>query len=91
MKFYYPKFLKSNPNFAGLTLIDLSLVMIGLIASLVSNLGSLVALGIIILSVGISKLVSTKYPRGHFQFYFFKKKALGWRDDLVKLTQGILL
>lgn len=91
MKFNYPRFLKSNPNFVGLSIIDLSLVMIGLIASLVFNLGSLIALGIIFVSIGISKLISFKYPRGHFQLYFTKRRLLNWRDDLIKTTQGILL
>jgi hypothetical protein len=91
MKFHYPKFLKSNPNFVGLSIIDLSLVMLGLIASLVFNLGSLLALGIIFASIGISKLISFKYPRGHFQFYFIKRKVLAWRDSLIKISQGILL
>lgn len=91
MRFYYPKFLKSNPNFIGLSIIDLSLVIIGLIASLFFNLSSFVALGIIVLSIGISKIIGLKYPRGHFQFYFIKRKALNWRDELLKLTQGILL
>jgi hypothetical protein len=91
MKFHYPRFLKSNPNFVGLSILDLSLVMIGLITSLIFNLGSLFALGIIFLSISISKIIHFKYPRGHFQFYFIKRKVLNWRDDLIKITQGILL
>lgn len=91
MKFHYPRFLKSNPNFVGLSVIDLSLIMIGLVVSLIFNLGSLVAMGIILLSIGIGKLINFKYPRGHFQFYFIKRKVLNWRDDLIKITQGILL
>ena len=91
MKFYYPKFLKSNPNFVGLSIIDLGLVMTGLIGSLVFNLGSIWALGIIFVSIGISKIIGFKYPRGHFQFFFIKRKVLHWRDDIIKMTQGILL
>lgn len=91
MRFHYPKFLKSNPNFIGLSIIDLTLVMLSLTISLIFNLGSIVGLVLILISVGISKWFSYKYPRGYFQFYFFKKKALNWRDDLLKLTQGMLL
>ncbi len=91
MKFYYPKFLKSNPNFMGLSFIDLALIMSSLTLSLILNLGSIVALVMIAISIGISKWIGFKYPRGYFQFYFLKRKALNWRDDLLKLTQGILL
>lgn len=45
MKFYYPKFLKTGPNFVGLSIIDLVILVVTLMVALVMNLTSLQSLG----------------------------------------------
>ena len=91
MNFHYPKFLRLGPSFIGLSIIDLFLLVIALLVSLVLNFSSLMALGLIVLAIGVSKLVSLKYPRGHFQFYFLKRSILDWREDILRHTQGVFI
>lgn len=91
MKFYYPKYLRSNPSFAGLTIIDLTLLLAVLFISSIFNLSSGMCLGLIAISVTTSKTINLKFPRGYFQFYFLKRSVLDWRNDLLRLTQGVLV
>ncbi len=91
MKFHYPKFLKANPKFIGLSFFDLVLMLLALMISSFFHWGSMSALGLILVLVGMSKLATLKYPRGHFQFFLLKRNVLHWREELLKLTQGILL
>lgn len=91
MKFYYPKFLKAGPNFVGLSIIDLVILVVSLFVALILNLNSLQSLGLIFVAIGISKLVTLKYPRGHFQLYHLKRSVLDWRNDLMKLSQGVFI
>ena len=72
MKFYYPKYLKSSPQFIGLSIIDLFILVGGLLISLIFNFGTLTTLGLIIALVGGFKLVSLKFPRGYFSLYILK-------------------
>jgi len=91
MKFYYPKFLKSGPSFIGLSIVDLILLVASLFVSLILNLSSLQSLGVIFLAISVSKLVTLKYPRGHFQLYGLKRSVLDWKSDILKLTQGVFI
>lgn len=91
MKFYYPKFLKTGPNFVGLSIIDLVVLVVTLMVALVMNLTSLQSLGLVAIVIGICKLISLKYPRGHFQNYHLKRSILEWRSDLTRLTQGVFI
>ncbi len=91
MKFFYPKFLKVGPKFIGLTLLDLFFLVCALLLSLILNLSSFQSLAIISLLIGVSKVVTLKFPRGYFQFYFHKRSALNWRDEILKLTNGVFI
>lgn len=91
MKFYYPKYLKSSPQFIGLSIIDLFILVGGLLISLIFNFGTLTTLGLIIALVGGFKLVSLKFPRGYFSLYILKRRTLFWREDYLKLTNGLLI
>lgn len=91
MKFYYPKFLKVGPKFVGLSIFDLFVLVFALLISLVFNLGSFQSLALVGLLIGISKVISLRFPRGYFQFYFHKRSSLDWRDDLMKLTNGVFI
>jgi hypothetical protein len=91
MKFYYPKFLKVGPKFVGLTIFDLFVLVFALFISLICNLGSFQSLGLISLLIGMSKVVVLRFPRGYFQFYFHKRRSLDWKDDLLKLTNGVFI
>ncbi|QDK42389.1 hypothetical protein DOM21_13230 [Bacteriovorax stolpii] len=91
MKFYYPKFLKTGPNFVGLSIIDLVILVVSLVVALVFNLTSMESLGLVFAVIGVCKLVALKFPRGHIQFYTLKRSILDWRNDLSKLTQGVFI
>lgn len=91
MKFYYPKYLRVNPSFAGLTVLDLTLLLTILFIASTFNLSAGKCLGLIALSIAISKIVTLKYPRGHFQLYYLKRSILDWRNDLLRLIQGVLV
>lgn len=91
MKFYYPKFLKKGPNFVGLSILDLVILIIALLVSVFINLTSLQSLMSVLLAITVSKLVALKFPRGHFQHYFFKRSILHWQKELNKLSQGIFI
>lgn len=91
MKFYYPKFLKKGPNFVGLSILDLMILIVALLVSVVMNLTSLQSLGAVLLAIAISKIVALKFPRGHFQHYFLKRSILHWQKELNKLSQGIFI
>jgi hypothetical protein len=90
MKFYYPKFLKKGPNFVGLSILDLMILIVALLVSVFMNLSSLQSLGAV-LAIAISKIVALKFPRGHFQHYFLKRSILHWQKELNKLSQGIFI
>lgn len=91
MKFYYPKFLRINPKFIGLSLFDLSLLLSTLFVASVLRFNAFTTLALIVVAIGISKIVSLKYPRGYFQFYHLKRSVLDWRQDLLRLTQGVFI
>lgn len=91
MKFYYPKFLKIGPKFVGLSILDLFVLVFSLLLSLIFNLGSFQCLGLVGVLIGISKVISNRFPRGYFQYYFLKRRSLEWRDDLLKLTSGVFI
>lgn len=91
MKFYYPKFLKVGPNFVGLTIIDLILLVASLFFALVFNLTSIQCLILVFISIAFMKIISLKYPRGYFQLYHLKRSVLDWREDLIRLTQGVFI
>ena len=91
MKFYYPKFLKTGPIFVGLSIIDLGLMAVSLLLSTIFNLTSGQSLFLILGSIILSKIVSLRYPRGYFQHYFLKRSILEWRNDLMRLTQGVFI
>jgi len=91
MKFYYPKFLKVGPSFVGLSIIDLILLVASLFVALVLNLTSIQCLILVFISIASMKIISLKYPRGHFQLYFIKRSILDWQEDLIKLTQGVFI
>ena len=91
MKFYYPKFLKKGPNFVGLSILDLMILIAALLVSVFMNLTSLQSLGAVLLAIAISKIVALKFPRGHFQHYFLKRSILNWQKELNKLSQGIFI
>lgn len=91
MKFYYPKFLKVGPKFVGLSIFDLFVLVFALLMSLIFNLSSFESLALIACLLGFSKVISLRFPRGYFQFYFHKRRCLDWRDDLLKLTSGVFI
>ncbi len=91
MKFYYPKFLKVGPKFVGLSIFDLFVLVFALLMSLIFNLGSFQSLALVGALIGMSKIISLRFPRGYFQFYFHKRRSLEWRDDLLKLMNGVFI
>lgn len=91
MNFYYPKYLKSSPQFVGLTLIDLLILVGGLLISLILNFEALTTLTLLVILIGGFKLLSLKFPKGYFSLYFLKKRTLFWREDYLKLNQGLLI
>jgi len=91
MKFHYPKFLKKGPSFAGLSIIDLFILVAMLVIALFLNLSSMQTLGLVALVIGMTKLVALNYPRGHFQLYHLKRSILDWRNDLTRLTHGVFI
>jgi hypothetical protein len=91
MKFYYPKYLKSSPQFIGLSIIDLFILVGGLLISLIFSFGTLATLSLIVTIVGGFKVLSLKFPRGYFSLYFLKRRTLFWREDYLKLVNGLLI
>jgi hypothetical protein len=86
MKFYYPKFLKVGPKFVGLSIFDLFVLVFGLMISLILNLAPFECLGLIAVFIGVSKIISMRFPRGYFQLYFHHRSSISWRDQLGRLT-----
>ena len=91
MKFYYPKFLKVGPTFVGLSIADLFVLVFALLMSLIFSLSSFESLALIAVLIGASKFISLRFPRGYFQFYLHKRKCLDWKDDLLKITNGVFI
>ncbi len=91
MKFYYPKFLKVGPKFIGLTILDLFFLVFALLISLIMNLSSFQSLAVLSLLIGTSKIISSKFPRGYFQLYMHKRSLLNWKDDILKLSNGVFI
>lgn len=91
MNFYYPKFLKVGPRFVGLSIVDLFVLVFALLMSLLFGLSSFESLALIAVLIGASKFISLRFPRGYFQFYFHKRRCLDWKDDLLKITNGVFI
>lgn len=91
MKFYYPRFLKTNPSFVGLTIFDLFVLVGALILSVIFNFGSLGSLIMIVVSIGCFKVVSLKYPPHYFGLFFTKSETLRWKAKVRSLMNGVLI
>lgn len=91
MKFYYPRFLKTNPSFVGLSIFDLFIMVGALILSVVLNFGSIGSLVMIAVSIGIFKLVTLKYSPHFFSLFFTKTDKLKWRAKVRSLMSGVLI
>ena len=91
MKFYYPRFLKTNPSFIGLSIIDLFILVGALIVAVLLNLGSLGSLVMIAVSIGIFKFVTLKFPPYYFSLFFTKTKTLRWKIKLKGMMNGVLV
>jgi len=91
MKFYYPRFLKTNPSFIGLSLFDLFILVGALILSVVLNLGSLGSLIMIVMSIGCYKVMVLKFPPHYFSLFFSKAETLKWQTKVKNLMSGVLI
>ncbi len=91
MIFKYPKHLKNLPHFIGLSIIDLFILVGGLALALIINLDSLKTLLLLFFLIGGFKLISLKFPRGHFSLYFLKRKTLEWKEKYKNLCKGKLI
>ena len=91
MKFYYPRFLKTNPTFIGLSIFDLFILVGALILSVLFNFGSIGSLVIIILSIGTFKVVTLKFPPHYFSLFFTKVDTLRWSAKVRSLMNGVLV
>ncbi len=90
MKFYYPRFLKSNPSFIGLSIIDLFVLVGALILSVLFNLGSVGSLLMIIGAIGCFKFVTLKFPPHHLSLFFTKTDTLKWKEKIKVMLKGSL-
>lgn len=90
MKFYYPRFLKTNPSFIGLSIFDLFILVGALIVSVVFNFGSLGSLLMILVSIGCFKVVTLKFPPHYFGLFFTKSETLNWRAKIKSLMNKTL-
>lgn len=91
MKFYYPRFLKTNPSFVGLSIFDLFVLVGALIFSVIFNFGSLGSLILILVSIGIFKIVALKFPPRYFGLFFTKSETLRWKTKVKGLMSGVLI
>jgi hypothetical protein len=91
IKFYYPRFLKTNPSFIGLSIIDLFILVGALVVSVLFNFGSLGSLFTIVLSIGTFKLVTLKFPPHYFSLFFTKAETLKWKTKVKIMMNGVLV
>lgn len=91
MKFYYPRFLKTNPSFIGLSIFDLFILVGALVVSVLFRFGSLGSLLMIIVSIGCFKVVSLKFPPNYFSLFFTKSETLKWQAKIKSLMNGVLI
>lgn len=91
MKFYYPRFLKTNPSFIGLSIIDLFIMVGALVLSVIFNFGSLGSLLMIIISIGCFKVVTLKFPPHYFGLFFTKTETLRWKVKVRSMLNGVLV
>jgi hypothetical protein len=91
MKFVYPRFLKSNPSFIGLSIIDLFVLVGALILSVLFNLGSLGSLLMIVAAISIFKVVTLKFPQHYFSLFFTKTETLKWKTKIKVMMNGVLI
>ena len=92
MNFHYPKYLRSSPHFVGLSLTDLVLLVGTLIIALILNFTPFVTLVFLVLIIGGSKIIESRFTRKFFTFYFLKKDTLKWREGYFNLIdRGILV
>jgi hypothetical protein len=91
MKFYYPRFLKTNPSFIGLSLLDLFIMVGALILSVLLKLGSLGSLVMIAIAVGCFKVVTLKFPPHYFSLFFTKNETLRWQTKVRGTLSGVLI
>ncbi|MDO9182122.1 MAG: hypothetical protein Q7U04_06925 [Bacteriovorax sp.] len=91
MKFYYPRFLKTNPSFIGLSIFDLFIMVGALIVSVIFNFGSVGSLVMIAVSIGCFKIVTLKFPPHYFSLFFTKTETLKWKAKVRSLMNGVLV
>ncbi len=91
MKFYYPRFLKTNPSFIGLSILDLFIMVGALIMSVIFSFGSVGSLAMIVLSIGSFKFVTLKFPQHYFSLFFTKTETLKWKAKVRSVMNGVLL
>jgi hypothetical protein len=91
MKFFYPRFLKTNPSFIGLSIIDLFILVGALAVAVLFNLGSFGSLLLIVISIGIFKVVALKFPPQYFSLFFTKFETLRWKTKLREVMNGVLV
>jgi hypothetical protein len=91
MKFYYPRFLKTNPSFIGLSIIDLFILVGALAVAVLFNLGSFGSLLLIVISIGAFKVVALKFPPQYFSLFFTKVETLRWKVKLRDVMNGVLV
>ncbi|MFA6236077.1 MAG: hypothetical protein WC635_02015 [Bacteriovorax sp.] len=91
MKFYYPRFLKTNPSFIGLSIIDLFIMVGALIIAVILNFGSLGSLIMVVMSIGCFKVVNLKFPPHYFSLFFTKTETLKWRTKVRAVMNGVLV
>jgi len=89
--FKYPKHLKNSPHFIGLSIIDLFILVSGLVLALIVNLDSIKTLFLLFVLIGGFKLISLKFSRGYFSFYFLKRKTLEWKEKYKNICKGKLI
>ncbi len=90
MKFYYPRFLKTNPSFIGLSIIDLFVLVGALILSVLFNLGSVGSLLMIVGAIGVFKFVILKFPPHYLGLFFTKTETLKWKEKIKVMMKGTL-
>lgn len=91
MKFIYPRFLKTNPSFIGLSIIDLFILVGALIVSVLFKFGSFGSLLTIVFAVGTFKIVILKFPPHYFSLFFTKAETLKWKTKVKTMVNGVLV
>lgn len=95
MKFYYPRFLKTNPSFIGLSIFDLFVMVGALVMSVIFNFGSLGSLLMIVGAIGCFKFVTLKFPPHYFGLFFTKAETLKWKAKVKvvmnRTLNGVLI